>query len=72
MVDVWIAVLRLRADMDSFRIKLVHVVDEGEVVVGMQVSGIKLRTKLQMLDSCIIPCHLKVGKTQIVLQLCIV
>ena len=72
MVNVGIAVLCLWTDMDCFRIELVHVVDEGEVVIGMQVSGIKLRTKLQMLDSCIIPCHLKVGKTQIVLQLCIV
>lgn len=42
VIDVWIVEGHLRTDVDGLRVQLMHIVDEGEVVVGMQVRRVEV------------------------------
>ena len=64
--------LGLLADRQSHLVLLMHVEDEGEIVVGKFVSLFQDYALLEVLDGNFVIRQLEVGQAEIVAQLCIV
>jgi hypothetical protein len=69
MVSIGVVEFGLVADLDGFSVVLVHVVDEGQIVVGVLVVGVDLDADLQVLIRHRVLFLFEVGQTQVVLQL---
>ena len=68
----WAVQLGCVADIDRLLVVLVHVVNEGEVVVGVRVLAIELGADLEVLYCKAILLFLEIRQAQIVLKLGVV
>ena len=53
--------------IDGFRIQLVHIVHECQIIVRIRVQWIKLSALFEMIDSLVISFYFEVSKSKIVL-----
>jgi len=69
VVRVWVIHFGLPAHLDGFRVKLVHVEYESQIVVCVHVVFIDFGALLQVVHRLVVLLQLEVGQPQVVVQL---
>ena len=72
VVAVGVVRVGLGTHVDGFGVKLVHVVNESQIIEGKDVFIIEIAAKLEMLHGLVVASELEVCQAQIILNLSII